>query len=232
MANFLSITSSFQNGAIDISIHLSGFFLIVLLAGAGLILYRRKKQFNMIDVELDTLQVGTRAAAIYKVKRNNENIFIAHRILIELETRKAAIEIDPEYDVVTDIYESWYDLFTTIRDELKSIPGSHLKKAKNDGLIRLSLDILNVGLRPHLTKYHAAFQKWFETAAENEGYSGLTDQQIQQLYPEFDEMIADIIRVNHVLQQYASHLNRIIWGDGENGDGTDAAETKKSVQSK
>ncbi|WP_066174382.1 hypothetical protein [Bacillus marinisedimentorum] len=219
MENFFSMTSSFQNGSISITVHLSGMFLVFLLAGAGLLVYRRKKQFGMIDVELDTLQVGTRSAAVYKVKRNNENIFIAHRILMELETRKAAIEIDPEYDVLIEIYASWYDLFTTIRDELKSIPGSHLKKAKNDGLIRLSLDILNVGLRPHLTKYQAAFQKWFETAAEKKEFAGLTDQEIQKRYPEFDEMVADIIRVNSVLQQYSSQLNRIIWGDGEERSG-------------
>ena len=59
----------------------------------------------------------------FKVKRNTENLFIANRIYLELVTRKAALPFDEDNDVIVEVYDSWYTLFSTIREEIKNVPG-------------------------------------------------------------------------------------------------------------
>jgi len=105
----------------------------------------------------------------YEIVRNYQNIEIAHKIYVELITRKAALPIDEKHDVIVEVYNSWYTLFQTTREELKSLPGKLLlcNNVSND-LIRLLTDILNKGLRPHLTEYQAKFRKWYDESLKLE----------------------------------------------------------------
>jgi hypothetical protein len=61
-----------------------------------------------------------------KIKRSYQNLYVAHRIYIELVTRKAAIPIDVDKDVLVEVYNSWYSMFKTIREEIKNLPGDYL----------------------------------------------------------------------------------------------------------
>lgn len=148
-----------------------------------------------------------------EINRSFENIKIANRIHIELSTRKATIPVDKENDVINEIYNSWYELFKTVRSEIKSLPGEFLKNDKSsEKLIQLSTDVLNKGLRPHLTSYQAKFRKWYSEQLELKENLGKSPQEIQSNYTEFEEIIDDIKIVNGVLKKYQTELNKIIKG--------------------
>ena len=147
----------------------------------------------------------------YDIIRNCQNIEIAHRIYIELITRKAALEIDKDKDVIVEVYNSWYILFQVTREELKNISGKTLlENNTSDSLVKLLTDILNKGLRPHLTEYQARFRKWYSLESEKEENKAFSPQQIQNKYDEFDKLVSSMIEVNKLLIQYSEQLKLII----------------------
>jgi hypothetical protein len=153
------------------------------------------------------------AEIVYEIKRNYQSIEIAHRIYIELITRKAALKIDENHDVIVEIYESWYTLFQTTREELKKLSGEMLvnNDVSND-LIKLLTDILNKGLRPHLTEHQAKFRKWYDEAITQEKNKELSPQQIQSKYKSYNELIESMKEVNQLLIEHARKLLEIING--------------------
>lgn len=168
---------------------------------------------DIVPVELSFEMGGL--STKYEIVRNYANIEIAYKIYIELITRKAAIEIDEENDVITEIYNSWYNLFKITRDELKNLTGDLLyENQKSSDLIKLAIDILNKGLRPHLTKYQAKFRKWFDEKLKEEEIKGAktkkTPQQIQREYPEYEDLIKSMKDVNTLLIEYSLQLKKLI----------------------
>lgn len=148
-----------------------------------------------------------------KIKRSHENLYVANRIYIELITRKAAIPIDEEFDVINEIYDSWYTLFTAIRNEIKSLPGEFVQNhLMSRELIDLTTKILNEGLRPHLTKYQARFRKWYKEELEVSSNKGKTPQEIQKNFPQFQELIHSMKEVNETLLTYSTELKKLIDG--------------------
>ena len=149
----------------------------------------------------------------YEIKRDYQNVEIAHRIYVELITRKAALPIDEKHDVIVEIYDSWYTLFQTTREELKSLSGELLlnNDVSND-LTRLLTDILNKGLRPHLTEYQAKFRKWYTTALSDTKNNNLSPQQIQTQYENYSDLINSMGAVNQLLIKYAESLKEIARG--------------------
>jgi len=57
---------------------------------------------------------------------SNKELDIAWKIYVQLATRKAALEIDENEDSIEDIYNSWYELFTTTREYLTEMPAVEL----------------------------------------------------------------------------------------------------------
>jgi len=151
----------------------------------------------------------------YKIVRNYQNIEIAHRVYVELITRKAALPIDEKYDVIVEVYNSWYTLFQTTREELKTLSGELLlsNDVSND-LIRLLTDILNKGLRPHLTEYQAKFRKWYDESLKKKENENLSPQQIQIQYEQYNDLINSMKFVNQLLIEYAEKLKKVT--DGKN----------------
>lgn len=148
----------------------------------------------------------------YSINRNFQNIEIAHRIYIELITRKAAIPID-ENDVIVEVYNSWYTLFQTTRDELKKLSGEMLLDNQvSKDLIKLLSDILNIGLRPHLTKHQAKFRKWYNNAITLEENKDKTPQQIQAEYGDYSNLFESMKAVNQLLIEHSKKLDEIING--------------------
>lgn len=186
--------------------------ILVLLIIVPLIIKKLKKKvipyLNPVEIEAN---IGGHKCK-FKIIRNAENLYIANRIYIELVTRKAAIEIDPDCDVIAEVYDSWYKLFGIIRDEIKGVPGVYLENKDNSSseLIQLTIKILNEGLRPHLTKYQADFRKWF-IKAQNEK-PDVQPQVVQREYCKFGELIQDLRNVNNILLNYAEELNKFIFG--------------------
>lgn len=159
------------------------------------------------------VEISGSPKAVFKVERNDENLFIANRIYIELTTRKAAISIDEKNDVLEEIYDSWHALFGIIRDELKSLPGKYLRDHDPTlALIGITRKILNDAMRPHLTEHQAKFRKWLESAKQDKNNSELSPQKLQEKYPDFANLIASMKLVNQTLIGYAAQLDKLIKG--------------------
>ncbi len=150
-----------------------------------------------------------------EISRSFQNIQVANRIYIELVTRKAAIPLDEDHDVIKEVYDSWYALFGIIRNEIKNVPGEFLKNHKDtDKLIELTTEILNKGLRPHLTKHQARFRKWYQEQLEEIKNKGKNPQDIQKGYPEYASLANDLREVNKILISYSQELIKLIKGGG------------------
>lgn len=160
----------------------SDWLILVAAVGVLLLAYFIKrnfsKWFNWHEMEVE---ISGSPSIKFKVERNNENLYIANRIYIELTTRKAALPIDENNDVIEEIYDSWYKLFGIIREEIKSVPGKYLKDHDpTSALIGLTRKILNDAMRPHLTEHQAKFRKWLEGAKKDSINTNLSPQELQK----------------------------------------------------
>lgn len=186
--------------------------LVILFALIVLIYFIRKRivSSNYKLIEMD-VEISGNPKASFKVKRDDSNIYIANRIYIELITRKAAIPLDEDNDVLIEIYDSWHKLFGIIRDEVKNVPGHFLRKNNTSvALIGLTTKILNEGLRPHLTEYQSKFRKWYVEEITLDSSKGLTPQQIQKKFQEYDLLVASMKQVNSILINYSNELRKLI----------------------
>lgn len=192
----------------------SDWLIIAIVVAILLLAYFIKrnfsKWFNWQEMEVE---ISGTPNIKFKVERNDENLYIANRIYIELTTRKAAIPIDENKDVIEEVYNSWYKLFGIIREEIKSVPGKYLKDHDpTSALIGLTRNILNDAMRPHLTEHQAKFRKWLSTAKEEQLNKNLTPQDLQKKYPDFTNLIASMKLVNLTLIDYANELDKLIKG--------------------
>lgn len=165
---------------------------------------------EVVPVKLKYTFAGTEVE--YSINRNFQNIEIAHRMYVELITRKAAIPIDAN-DVIIEVYNSWYTLFQTTREELKKLSGEMLLDNQvSKDLIKLLSDILNKGLRPHLTEHQAKFRKWYNSAIVLEENKCKTPQKIQSEYEDYNNLFNSMKVVNNLLIEYSKRLEEIVNG--------------------
>jgi hypothetical protein len=178
--------------------------LVILLISA--FWKHRDKPIHIIEVNIQLGGIGN-----VKLSPTWEDVQVAHKIWTELVTRKAAIPIDPENDVIIEIYDSWYALFQRIRQLVSEIPGRCVRReASTQILIRIATDTLNLGLRPHLTTWHARFRNWWSNSSE--ALKDQTPQDHQKEFPEYAALLSDMQVVNKMLIQYASELQKIVKG--------------------
>jgi hypothetical protein len=146
------------------------------------------------------------------VKRTNEVIRIAHAAWTEVVTRKAAIPYDPADDLIVEIYDSWYALFTELRALTRSVPAEQLRRSQDAReLVNLLEAVLNQGLRPHLTKYQARFRRWFDHHT-TEYDTEREVQEIQWAFPEYDALVDDLSQVNAKMVAFAADLRLLAHG--------------------
>lgn len=144
-----------------------------------------------------------------KICPDGQDRQIAHRIWTELVTRKAGIEIDLDNDVITEIYDSWYELFRVVRQLVGEICAADIPISSDKrALIDIATRTLNDGLRPHLTRWQARFRSWLESSKND--YKNLSPQEIQRLFPQYEELTKDLLRVNRAIIQYRLELKRMI----------------------
>jgi hypothetical protein len=164
------------------------------------------RRYELVSVNVELGGVGK-----VELRPNNEDIQIAHRIWTELVTRKAALPIDTEDDVIVEIYDSWYALFGRVRQLISDIPGQLLRKEEStQKLVTIATQTLNNGLRPHLTHWQARFRNWYSQHAED--LRTKTPQEVQRAFPQYSLLIDDMKKVNAQLIQYARELDKIIHG--------------------
>jgi len=183
----------------------AGLFLIIL--GIGLLVYSLLTNYNTGKIVIS----APFALGSYEFSRSElseKELDIAWRLYVQLTTRKAAIPID-EDDIIIEVYNSWYELFKSTRDYLLAMSAADLEDNENaQRIVDLSVNVLNNGLRPHLTKWQGKYRKWYDDALKEDENKGLSPQEIQKKYPEYNELIADMKIVNQELVKYAEELKR------------------------
>lgn len=200
--------------AYSLAINVGPVFLALLVLGAaGWIVYRyyfrrrRLPSWSVVEAEVQLGGIGT-----VKIRPSYDDIQVAHKAWVELVTRKAALLFDKDHDVISEVYNSWYALFQEMRSLTKTIPAEKVRGSKDtQELVRLLVDALNKGLRPHLTQWQARFRHWYEDALKKSAEK--SPQEIQRDFPQYQELVDDLIKVNKQLVEYAEVIRRIAHGD-------------------
>lgn len=207
----IKVTDSYS-----LAIDLGPVFLALLLLGiVSWVIYhfyyrpRRLPSWSVVEAEVQLGGIGR-----VKIRPSYEDIQVAHKAWVELVTRKAALPFEEKDDVISEVYNSWYALFQEVRSLTKTIPAEKVRGSKDtQELVRLLVDALNKGLRPHLTQWQARFRHWYDEALKRN--PGKNPQEIQRDYPHYRELVDDLIKVNEQLVEYASVIKQIAQGKGK-----------------
>lgn len=215
--NDMDIIRLFMDSDWNIQILISKWLiLIAILAIIIWLLYLKffkRLRGNAYEIDEATIGIGNHTI---KIKPNYEDMQIAYKLWVELSTRKIGLQIDFENDVILELYNSWYEFFKITRELIKEIPVSKVRKNESTRIIvRIAVDVLNEGLRPHLTKWQAKFRKWYEIESNKKGNETLTPQQIQQKFSEYEQLVKEMREVNKKLIEYRKILKKLAIGDNK-----------------
>ena len=179
--------------------------LIVIVFSVTLII---KRCLGRKSITVDEINLGIGDSSI-KLIYNKKDQEIAYKLWVELSTRKIGLPFEREYDVIAEVYDSWYEFFKIARELIKEVPASRLPYS-ND-LIELTEKVLNNGLRPHLTIWQAKYRKWYGDELANETKD--SPQEIQQKYPYYDDLVEDLIATNKRMIEYKKLMKKIAFAE-------------------
>jgi len=166
----------------------------------------RDKKWEAVEVNIQLGNIGN-----VSIRPNHEIMRIAHQGYVEIITRKAGLKFEEEHDLIVEVYDSWYNLFKEFRALTKSIPAQNIREYED---ARTAMDVfiqaLNLGLRPHLTKYQAKFRRWYKK--EEAKHQDRTPQEIERMYPDYQELVTDLKRVNAQMLLFGEALRTIAYG--------------------
>lgn len=136
---------------------------------------------------------------------------IAHQAWVEIKSRKVGLPFDGEFDVITEVYDSWYALFGVLRDLTKSIPADRLQQCgPTRDLVRLLMTALNEGLRPHLTRWQAIFRRWYDVELAKTENENASPQDIQRKFEKYADLVKELREVNAEFVEFAADLERLV----------------------
>lgn len=184
---------------------------IVLVLGVLIWLWFRGR-IGLGSFELDSAGIGIGDTTV-SFKPNRTDRQIAYAIWVELSTRKVGLAIDPEHDVISEVYDSWYSFFGVTRDLIKEVPAHKLKSKGTRAIVRASVQVLNEGLRPHLTQWQARYRRWEEKTLKDDEIRD--PQSVQQEFPKYDELVKDLLEINAKLIEYRKAMYELATGDPE-----------------
>lgn len=197
------------NNDFSVSIDISTFFVFAFVCLIiVLLVWRFIGLLNLNSLEVDEAEFGIGNQKI-KLKPNNTDAQIAYKIWVELSTRKIGIPINIDKDVIDEVYNSWYEFFGITRELIKEIPATKLKRKETRGIVKLSIDVLNKGVRPHLTTWQARFRRWYEKELDKTENQGKTPQEIQKNYSEYCELTKNMLDINSKLIEYRKIMYRL-----------------------
>lgn len=156
------------------------------------------------SITIDEIELGVGSSKI-KIKCNRKDQEIAYKLWVELHTRKIGLKYDEEYDVIVEVYNSWYQFFGIARELLKEVPPNRLPYCRE--LIILTGKVLNIGLRPHLTKWQAKFRKWYTNALDDS--KDVSPQELQRQYPYYEQLVEELIETNKRMIKYTELMREI-----------------------
>jgi len=159
--------------------------------------------------EIDQAQFGLGNQKL-TLRPNETDRQIAYKIWVELSTRKIGLPVDLDDDVISEIYDSWYNFFSVTRELIKDVPVSRFRRRDTEQIIRLSIEVLNTGLRPHLTKWQARFRRWYEKALEQEDRADASPQDVQKEFPDYEALKEDLETVNERLIRYREKMYELV----------------------
>jgi len=202
----LTIDRSFST---SLAIH-GGVVLAVVLLITGFSVWRiffRDRSWQSFEVDQAEFGLGDQKI---RLTPNIVDKQIAYKIWVELSTRKIGLPIDLEHDVVSEIYDSWFSFFSITRDLIKEVPVQRFSRPDTEKIIRLSIEVLNVGIRPHLTQWQAKFRRWYDRQLTSTDWIEKHPQEIQQEFPQFPELKEDLLAVNQRLINYRHKMYQLI----------------------
>lgn len=166
---------------------------------------------NRKSVIVEEVSLGIGKSSV-KLSYNKKDQEIAYKIWVELSTRKIGLRFDQENDVIKEVYDSWYKFFGITRELLEDIPATRIAYAGD--LIKLTERVLNIGLRPHLTKWQAKYRRWYEKELKRDREG--TPQDIQKRYSEYDILVKELIETNEKMMEYKKLMKKIAFGNDMN----------------
>lgn len=164
---------------------------------------------KITEIEIKALGVKCKIQNSYEVKQ------IAYSLWVELQTRKLAIPIDFENDVIVEIYNSWYTFFDITRNLIKKIPVEKINDKSTKEIIELATKVLNDAIRPHLTSWQARFRNWYSIEIEK-NEKKLTPQDLQKTFHlddnyNYEKLTTDMLKTNKILIEYRDSLEKILF---------------------
>lgn len=209
-----SVVSFVVSNDWEVTLHLAA--VPVLILGAVALIcwlgFRWWAGRRFPDFEIDATEFGFGDHKV-SFKPNNIDRQIAYSIWVELSTRKVGLPIELDDDVVAEIYDSWYAFFGVTRELIKDIPVSKVRQDSTGKIISLSIEVLNEGLRPHLTKWQARFRHWYD--AQMVTKSDVSPQDVQKKFPDYEALSADLLEVNQRLRNYRKRMYELVTGKRE-----------------
>lgn len=197
------------------SVQVSLWLVLPLVLGVAIYVLWRWYHGNVgwKNFEIDQAEIGVGHGKL-KLKPNMTDRQVAYSIWVELSTRKIGLPIDFEHDVIAEVYDSWYAFFSVTRELVKSVPVNKVRQDSTQKIIKLSVEVLNEGLRPHLTKWQARFRRWYEhELSKTSGDMVVDPQDIQQKFPKWQELKTDMERVNQYLMNYREKMHSLVLAD-------------------
>jgi hypothetical protein len=154
---------SWDQQALSFSFQVSVWIAIVAAAIALLLIIMRARNSGLFSTnfEIDQAEIGV-GTSKFSFKPNVTDKQVAYAIWVELSTRKIGLPIDLNHDVIVEVYDSWYNFFSVTRELIKSISATQIKRSSTQAIVKLSIEVLNEGLRPHLTQWQARFRHWYD----------------------------------------------------------------------
>jgi hypothetical protein len=198
----------------NIQVTISRWLVLIGLLGIliWLFIVLRSRLFLMKGFEINETEIGIGSQKI-KIKPNYDDIQIAYKLWIELSTRKIGLPINFEHDVIIEIYNSWFEFFRLTREMIKTIPISRIRRSDSTKkLVMVSIDVLNEGLRPHLTLWQAKFKRWYQLESGKEENQNLSPQELQRKYTDYEKLVKDMEAVNGHLINYRETLKTLAFG--------------------
>ncbi|PJA26333.1 MAG: hypothetical protein CO189_11290 [candidate division Zixibacteria bacterium CG_4_9_14_3_um_filter_46_8] len=139
---------------------------------------------------------------------SDQDRVLAWKMYVQLKTRKAALLFDETHDIISQVYDSLHEIFPLTRDILSECCPHYLETQKS--ISDFVLRVLNDGIRPHLTQWHPLFRTWWERALISAENLEKAPQDLQREFPQYQDLVADLKKMNNELIKYAEDLVDIV----------------------